>query len=131
MGLLDGKIADAIYKGFKGKLSVGLIRVKIIPSSGALDPLGDPMDFEPTDYPCEGFVEDASEYFRAQSGVPDADAKVNIFAKSTSIAPGIDDRVKFTRAGIVSWYQLRRATIDPAGAMWVCAGVKIADPGAS
>jgi hypothetical protein len=122
MGLLDTQIADAIYKGFKGKLLNGVIRQVVTPASGSLDELGDPQAGDPIDTDCQGFTENYSAYHRAQAGIPQTDLKVNLFARSMpGITPSKDAVVKFVRAGVDEWYQLRGPReIDPAGALWVC-----------
>lgn len=129
MGILDGTIAESIYAGFKGKLLVGIIRQQVTPDSGSLDAKGDPIELDPVDTPVEGFVDEYSAFFRAQAGIPDTDLKVCIFAKSApAITPTKDDMVRFTQAGVETWYQLRRADTDPARALWTCQGFVILAP---
>jgi hypothetical protein len=129
VGILEGSLAEQIYKGFKGRLLSGIIRQRAVPTSGALDTYGDPIDLAPVDTALEGFTEDYDDAFRARAGIPGTDLKVNIFAKSCpAITPGKDDLVKFTRAGVAEWYQLRRVKVDPAGALWECQAFRIKDP---
>jgi len=129
MAILDGDIASAIFKGFKGKLLTGLIRQRTVPSSGALDQYGDPIDLEATDTAIEGFVENYDDAYRARAGIPETDLQVNIFAKSApAITPGKDDIVKFTRGTVDTWYQLRRVKTDPALALWQCQAFEIEAP---
>jgi hypothetical protein len=130
VGLFDGQIASAIYAGFKGKTLVCALRTTRVASSGGLDALGDPLALSPTTYPCEGFDDAYSDAYKLAAGIPLTDVKVNIFAKSLpdGVRPGKDDIASVTRAGVVSWFQLRKADIDPAGALWVCQAYKIAAP---
>lgn len=122
-GLLSGQIADAIFKGFKGKLLKGTLRRRVVDQSVGLDDRGDPIAVEPTDYTCEGFVDEYSEFFRAQTGVPDTDSKVCIFAKSlpAGVRPIKDDLVQFNS----QWWHLKTVGTDPATALWECRGSKV------
>ena len=121
MGMLDGDLATSIFDGFRGRLSVGLLRKRAVPESGGLDARGDPIDTVPTDKPIEGFYEDLDSAYMARAGLPADSVKVNIFAQSCpGVVPGRDDVVKLTRASVDHWFQLRRVQIDPAGALWVC-----------
>lgn len=128
-GILDGSLADAIYKGFKGKLLTGSIRQLVTPESGGLDSFGDPQDGVPVYTALEGFAEDYDDAFRARAGIPQTDVKVNVFAKSIpGIVPSKDDIVRLRQAGVDTWYQLRRAKIDPAGALWECQAFVVPEP---
>lgn len=129
MGFLDGDLAEAIYKGFKGKLSTGIIRQFSAPTSGALDEYGDPIEVAATDTDIEGFAEGYSEFYRAQAGIPETDLKVNIFAQSCpGVVPGKDDLVKLTRAGADTWYQVRKVAVDPAQALFTCQAFVVPEP---
>ena len=127
MGYLDGAIAEAIYAGFKGKLLSGVIRQVVTPASGGLDELGDPQDGVPTDTACQGFVDNYSDHTKALAGISQTDVKCCLFAKSMpGLKPTKDSTVKFVRAGVAEWYQLReRIMIDPAGALWECQAYKL------
>lgn len=118
MGLLDGQIASAIYNGFKGKLLRGTLRKFVVDEAVGLNTKGDPIAVNPVDYTCEGFVDEYSEFFRAQTGIPDTDCKVCIFAKSLSagVRPLKDDLAQFQSM----WYQLKSVSTDPAQALWEC-----------
>ena len=126
-GLLDGAIASAVYAGFKGRLLTGTLRQS---SAATLDDLGDPATPTDTDYPVQGFVDGYSAVFRAQAGIPIEDVRVSIFGKSmpTGVRPGRDDRVRMRQAGVDTWYQLRTAEVDPAGALWECQAYAIPAP---
>lgn len=130
MGLLDGQIAAAIFKGFKGKLLRGTLRRAGAATSAGLDNLGDPLATDPQTWPCEGFTEDYSDYYRRTAGIPDQDLKCNIFAASlpAGVRPKKDDQVAFVRAGVTTWFQLRENATDPAEALWTCPGFPIPDP---
>jgi hypothetical protein len=129
MGLLDGSLAEQIYAGFKGKLLTGIIRKRSQPESAALDSLGDPLELAPADTAIEGFTENYDDAFAARAGIPSTDIMVNIFAKSCpGIVPGKDDIVRMTQAGVATWYQLRRAKVDPAGALFICQAFVIPEP---
>ena len=43
-GILDGKLASAIYAGFKNKLQTGTLRRAVPSLSGGLDDRGDPFE---------------------------------------------------------------------------------------
>lgn len=123
VGLLDGQLASAIYAGFKNKLLIGTFRRRAIDETEGLDELGDPRSVVETDYSCQGFTDNYSEFFRATFGVPDTDLKVCIFAKSLSagVRPLKDDLVRFQSI----WYQLKTVSVDPATALWECRASKI------
>ena len=127
-GLLDGYIAAAIYAGFKGRLLKGTLRRNV--PSGNLDDYGDATATSPSTWTTEGFTELYSDFFRAQARIPETDLKVNIFAKSltSGVRPRKDDLASFTQAGVVTWYQLRNATVDPAGALWTCRAFVVPAP---
>lgn len=116
MGLLDGQIANAIFNGFKGKLLKGTLRKFVVDQTVGLNTKGDPIAVDPVDYTCEGFVDEYSEFFRAQTGIPDTDCKVCIFAKSlpSGVRPLKDDLAQFQSV----WYVLRSGATDPATALW-------------
>jgi len=130
VGILDGQLAATIYAGFRGRLSKGrLLRVGV-GESGGLDALGDAKATGQELYGLEGFADDYSDFFRAQAGIPETDVKVCIFGASLpkGIRPLKDDKVALTRAGVETWYQLRRDGVDPAGALWECPGFEIDPP---
>lgn len=129
MSLLEGDLATSIYNGFKGKLLTGVIRKRDIADSGALDSRGDPELGVPVDHPMEGFSENYDDAFRARAGIPITDFKVNVFGKSLpGVTLGKDDIGYFTRNGVQEWFQLRRVTKDPAGALWTCQAFEIPGP---
>lgn len=121
MGLLDGDLAESIFRGFKGRLLAGILRQRAVPDSGALDALGDPEDLAQVDTSLEGFFEDYDAAYIARAALPKDSVKVCIFAKSCpDVTPTKDDLVRLTRAGIAYWFQLRRVQSDPASALWEC-----------
>ncbi len=130
MGLLDGQLASAIYAGFKGKLLVCALRQASVVESGGLNELGDPITVNPTSYGCQGFTEDYDEAYRLRAGIPLTDLKVCLFAKSlpAGVKPAKDDLASVTRAGVATWYQLRRVATDPATALWTCQAYETAAP---
>jgi hypothetical protein len=123
-GLLDGVIAKAIFKGFKGKLSKGELR-RAIPSAG-LDEYGDPNAETPAYFSVEGFSDEYSEFYKAQAGIPETDLKVAIFGQSIkpSTIPAKDDKVTFKG----QWYQLKQVGVDPADALYECQAFRIPAP---
>lgn len=130
MGILDGQLAKAIYAGFKGRLSKGrLLRVDIA-GSGGLNALGDAVATGSAIYRLEGFSDQYSDFSRASAGIPDTDVKVCIFGASLpkGVRPLKDDRVGLTKAGVETWYQLRRDATDPADALWTCQAYEIPAP---
>lgn len=122
-GLLTGKIAAAIFKGFKGKLLTGELRHET--PNDVLDEYGDPTLPAINYTPIEGFVDEFSDMYRAKAGIPDTDLKVNIFAQSApGLTPTKDDKVLMN--GV--WYQLRKVKTDPATALWTCQAFRIDPP---
>lgn len=124
--LLEGEIAKRVYSAFKGKLLSGTLRRESVDESSGLDEFGDPITQDASTWDCQGFVDEYSEFIRAQARIPDTDLKISIFAKSlpSGIRPVQGDQVKFRG----TWYQLRNADTDPAEALWVCRGYEIEDP---
>lgn len=119
MALLDGQIRNAIASGFAGRLLKGTL-TRTTPGGG-LDKYGDPISPTTTTYPCEGFVENFSAFYRAQAGIPDTDVKILLIAGLIDTVPQKDDRVTFR--GTV--YQIRRVLeIDPAEASYTLQGYK-------
>ena len=122
-GLLTGKIAKAIFKGFKGKLLTGTLR-HLTPASGN-DEYGDPNSEVLTTFSIEGFTDQYSAFYRAQAGIPETDLKVSIFAQSSpGLVPVKDDTVLFGS----TWYQLLTVGIDPAGALYECQAFEVPTP---
>lgn len=132
MALLEGDLAKSIYAGFAGKLLRGKIRKRVAAASAGLDSRGDPTAAgTPTDHSMEGFTEDYDDAYRARAGIPSTDFKVNVFCESLpGVTLGKDDIGYFTRKGTNEWFQLRRASKDPAGAMWTCQAFAIPEPSA-
>lgn len=123
MGLLDGDIAKQIFAGFKGKLLKGTLRVET--ESMGNDEYGDPLATTITTHAMEGFTDEYSAFFRAQSGIPDTDLKVCIFAQSMpGMTPAKDDKAKFRN----QWYQIRKVDVDPADALYICQSFSISAP---
>lgn len=122
-GLLTGKLAKAVFKGFKGKLLTGTLRHDV--PGTTLDSNGDPTSTTRTVFSVEGFTDEYSAFYRAQAGIPETDLKVNIFSESSpGLTPTKDDRVTFL--GV--WYRLRKVKVDPAGALFECQAFEIPKP---
>ncbi len=122
-GLLTGKIAKAIFKGFKGKLLTGELRREI--RTAPLDEFGDPTITGPEYFRIEGFTDQYSAFYRKKAGIPETDLKVAIFSQSSpGLTPKKDDKVFFTP----TWYQLRQVGVDPAGALYECQAFEISPP---
>ena len=126
-GLLEGQIAKAIYDGFKGKLLKGTLTRAAPDRATGLDELGDPNSTVASSWPCQGFADNYSEFFRATAGIPDTDLSVSIFAASlpAGVKPQKDDRATLKDRGVSTTYQLRSASTDPATALWVCRAFKV------
>ncbi len=121
--LLTGKIAKAIFKGFKGRLLTGELRREA--QSGPLDELGDPTIGGINYFAIEGFTDQYSAFYRKNAGIPETDLKVNIFSESSlGLTPRKDDKVFFSP----TWYQLRQVGVDPAGALYECQSFVIEPP---
>lgn len=114
MGLLDGQIAAAIYKGFKGKLLSGTLR-RSTPGVG-VDDFGDANPGTTTEYPFEGIRESYNAVYRAAAGIPQEDVRFLVIAGSLATAPLRGDQVRF---GSGPWHQVREIeAIDPATATY-------------
>lgn len=123
MGLLTGSIAKKVFKAFKGKLLTGQIRQET--PNTVLDEYGDPTLPTITYEPLEGFVDEYSDFHKANSGIPETDLKVSFFAQSApTITPAKDDKIQMN--GV--WYQVRKIKVDPATALWVCQAFVIDPP---
>lgn len=126
MGLLDGDLARSIYQGFRGRLLGGVIRRDAAPENVTLDAYGDPETTEPTVLPIEGFDENYSAFSRAQAGIPDTDVAINIMGYPLGdFRPAEKDLIRLDRKaanGAVTsrWFEVRRVSVDSAGAMWTC-----------
>lgn len=110
--LLDGGLARIIGRAVDGLMLDGVLTRGV---STTADERGNPEETDDT-YPCRGFTEDYTAFYRAQAGVPAGDVKVNILAASIATTPLIDDRVTMRGAT----YRIRSVTTDPAHALWVC-----------
>lgn len=122
-GLLEGKIAKAIFKGFKGKLLKGELRREN--PVAVLDEFGDPTDSTIQFFAIEGFTDEFSAFYRAQANIPETDLNVAIFAQSSpGLTPEKDDKVTFKG----KWYQLRAVDVDPADALFECRAFEIPPP---
>ncbi|QIG67376.1 hypothetical protein EVB39_047 [Rhizobium phage RHph_TM3_3_9] len=116
---LEGQIAKAITKGFKGKLLKGVL-TRTVPG-GTLDSYGDPVGSSTQTFSFEGFAENFTAFYRANAGIPDGDVSILFIAPSIKpvTVPTKDDRV--TLRGVT--YQLRQLVeADPAGATYRFAG---------
>jgi hypothetical protein len=111
--LLESQLRKAIAKGFKGKLLKGTLW-----RSGAttVNTLGDDVPATPQTFSFEGFREDYSQFYRAQTGIPDTDCKVVIIAGLCATTPSKDDKLQLRG----QWFQIRRVRGDPAGATHEC-----------
>lgn len=134
MGLLDGDLQAAIYKGFKGKLLKGVLRQTSVPDSATLDDLGDPLDTDALpDVRIEGFVDRYSAFTLAQPGFPQTDMKVCIFAGSCpGVRPKGHNLVRLDYKAGARWFHIREGDggvkTDPAEALWECQAYEIEAP---
>lgn len=112
MGLLDGQIAAAIAKGFSGKLLRGTLRKLTTTSQNSY---GDPIQSH-TDYRTQGFVDNYSDIYRAQAGIPNTDVRITLIAGLTGAAPSKDDEISMQGA----YYRIRAVSADPALAHYEC-----------
>jgi hypothetical protein len=120
---LDGQIAKAIAKGFRGKLKKGTIR-REVPGVG-VDALGDPNPGTVATFPFQGIREDYDASFRATAGIPQTDCKILVIAGLTTAVPKQGDQLNISGA----WYQCRAVTdIDPATATYTLQCFDIAAP---
>lgn len=118
--MLEGQIRDAIAAGFAGRLLSGTL-TRTTPGGG-LDEYGDPVEPTTTQYPCQGFVENFTAYYRAQAGIPDTDVEILLIGGLIDVEPKKDDKVTFR--GVT--YQIRRILgIDPARASYQLQGYEL------
>ena len=109
--VLDGALAKAIYKGFKGKLKTGTLRRQS--GSSGVDEFGDLIVGTETDYAFEGIRENYSAAYIAAAGIPLGDVRIMILLQSITVEPKQDDFILIEG----DWHQVRRVEgIDPAGA---------------
>lgn len=127
---LENQLPNALFAGFKGKTLQGRLRRTTSGASGDLDAEGDPTAVGADFHALEGFPDNFSAYFRATAGIPEADVKLCIFARSlpAGITPSKDDQIGLTRNGVETWYQLRKDATDPAEALWECQAFVIDTP---
>ncbi len=122
-GLLTGKLAKQIFKGFKGKLLKGELRREV--SGDTLDEFGDPVGPTLQYFGIEGFTDEFSAFYKEKAGIPESDLKVAIFAQSSpGLTPRKDDKVTFKG----KWYQLRKIGVDPADALFECQSFEVLPP---
>ena len=121
--LLTGKLAKAIFKGFKGKLLKGELRRET--GNETLDEFGDSTDSTITYFSVEGFTDEFSDFYKEKAGIPETDLIVAIFAQSSpGLVPCKDDKVTFLNR----WYQIREVKVDPATALYECQAFEIDPP---
>lgn len=116
----DTKFAEAIYKGFKGKLLKGYYRSANV---SGVDGMGD-RAITYTVYTCEGIVSEYSAFFKKANGIPESDIQILVITNSLSVTPTKADQIKFRS----QWYQVRKIDKDPANATWTLQAFRIADP---
>lgn len=121
VSFLDGPLANAIHKGFAGKLLQGTLTRSSAGTS--TDENGDPVGSSVSTYTFEGLVDTFSDQFRAQAGIPDGDVKILIIANSISVQPDKDDKVEIARSSGSQKFQIRKLLdVDPARATYTCQG---------
>lgn len=108
---LEGQLRNAIAKGFKNKLLVGTLTRMV---RNGVDPYGDPIS-TPQTFRVEGFVDDYSDFYKAQAGIAHTDVKVILIAGNSATQPQKEDNISF--AGYPT-YQVREVKTDPAKATW-------------
>lgn len=122
-GLLTGKLAKQVYKGFKGKLLKGELRRET--SGDNLDEFGDAIGPTPQYFAIEGYTDEFSAFYKEKAGIPESDLIVAIFAQSSpGLVPQKDDKVTYKG----TWYQLRKIKVDPADALYECQAFEILPP---
>lgn len=122
-------MANALYQGFRGKLLRAVLWRAVVDQSAGLNEQGDPNVMTVVTWNAQGFWEDFTEVFRARSGIPATDSLVNIFGRSLpqGVSPNQDDKVQIPSI-TGPWYQIRKATVDPATALWACRSYLCATP---
>jgi hypothetical protein len=119
---LKGAFADAIYKGFKGKLLKGqLYRSTVI---GNLDSDGYPVSATPSLYNFEGLTTSYKDFFNQYTVA--IEAKVVLLSKSIEqgVVPEKDD-IAFMGG---QWWQFVDVLSDPAKALFKCAAFTVKIP---
>lgn len=120
--LLEGRIAKAVARGFKGKLRKGQIRRV---ATAGVDDFGDALPAGVQTFPFEGIREDYSASFRAQAGIPEEDFKVLVIAGLAGVQPSVGDQVFIQKR----WGEVRKLVdSDPAEATFTLQCFEIADP---
>ena len=84
VSFLENKLRNAIAAGFKGKLLIGSIKRTV---SSSVDEYGDPIPGTPEVFRVEGFVDNYSDIYRAQAGIPETDSKVVIILGNSGTEP--------------------------------------------
>lgn len=111
---LEDKLSNAIASGFKNKLLTGtLSRI----SGETLNEYGDIVSETTTTYSVEGFIDNYSDVYIAQAGIPETDSKVILILGNCETEPLKDDTVSFA-----NWptMKIRKVKIDPARATAEC-----------
>lgn len=125
-GILEGRLASAIFAGFKGKLLKGTLRREVNAESAGLNDLGDPIAMSPITFKCEGYVDSKTDRFLKTAGIPHLDATVYVFAKSLVPATEPQKRDQVLMGG--QWYDVHAIQNDPATAMHALGCSEIQDP---
>lgn len=122
MGLLDGQIANELFRGFKGKLLKGTLQRNVYQDINDLN--GDRIPHSKATYSFEGFDASYNQYEKLKYNIPESDCKIVIFTKSITTTPVKDDYI-YIRS---RWVQLRAVRQDVAQALYVCQAFDIEDP---
>ena len=113
VSFLEGSLAKAIARGFKGKLKVGTIREN---QPSGLDDFGDEVPPDTiVEHTFTGIRENFDASWMARALIPETDVSILILLQSVNplYQPKQDDLVFIEKM----WHKIRRILkIDPAGA---------------
>lgn len=114
VSFLEGQLKNAIATGFKSRLLIGTLTRE---TSSTVNSYGDPVPGAPATYTVEGFIDEYSDIYRAQAGIPEGDSKVILILGNCETEPKKDDQITFT-----NWpsMKVRKVKIDPARATAEC-----------
>ncbi len=116
---LETLLRKKIAAGFKGKLLSGTLTRLV--DTAAVDQYGDPV-YTTSTYKVEGIVDEYSDAYRAQAGIPEGDSKVVLILGNCEIDPIKDDTVTLTGFPTM---KIRRIKLDPAKASAECQSFEI------
>lgn len=117
MALLTGDLAALVGTALDGIMLDGVLQR---PVASSVDDHGSPLATYAT-HVFRGFDDEYSATYRAQAGIPETDALIQILAASCATTPQRDDRLVVRG----KTYRVRSVTTDPARAVWACQSFEV------